>query len=84
MDELLIMVVLVDCLAEVGMREYRKTKNKRSLFFIFVTMIIIPFSINVFGNLQNIGVEMIFSLLLSFSVLGFFMGLPLFLASRKV
>lgn len=83
MDELL-MVVLVAYLAEVGLKEYRKTKNKRSLVFVLVTIILIPLSENVLGNLQNIGVEMIFSLLISFIALAFFMGLPLFLAARKV
>lgn len=83
MNELL-MVLLEGYLAKVGIEEYRKTKNKRSLVFVLVTMILIPLSANILGNLQNVGVEMIFSLLVSAVVLGFFMGLPLFLAVRKV
>jgi len=81
MDDL-VMILLVTCLAEIGIESYRKTRKRKPLFLLSATLILLPLTTNLLENDPNFNGTLIFSMIISAIILAFFMGIPMFIAVK--
>lgn len=77
-----IMILLVACLAEIGIENYRKTRKRKPLFLLAATLVLVPLATNLLGNDQSFNGTLIFSMIISAIILAFFMGIPMIIAAQ--